>query len=160
MGNQRITGSLTEVVRTREDIMIIQTIFHTYRDDFPLLSDNRPPSFFDLNNCDDLITDLILNLSDLIWTYLILSDFILSDPVLIYNLIISYPMLSYRYLILSYLLLSDLIFSYLILSYLVCSCLNWPYLIIPHLRRSPLRPPSHPASELVPPTSFEHFFRN
>ena len=45
--------------------MIIQKIFHTFRDDFPLLSNGRLPPSFDLNTYDNLITSLILDLSDL-----------------------------------------------------------------------------------------------
>lgn len=45
--------------------MIIQRIFHTYRDDFPLLSDGRLPVSYDASALDALFISLILELSDL-----------------------------------------------------------------------------------------------
>ena len=45
--------------------MIIQRVFHVYKEDFPLLSNGRLAFGFDANALDDLFTGLILQLSDI-----------------------------------------------------------------------------------------------
>jgi hypothetical protein len=45
--------------------MIMQRIFHTYKEDFPLLSNCRLPSVFKVCALDNLLTSLIIELSDL-----------------------------------------------------------------------------------------------
>ena len=49
----------------KEGILIIQRVFHTYRDDFPLLRNKGPAVPADEDMLDSLMTRLILELSDL-----------------------------------------------------------------------------------------------